>query len=372
MTRPLRLLFFTPFASRTGSEVMLWYLLKHFDRSRFQAGLVCFNRGELLGEVPPDVPVWVAPKSFSLWGKISHQLGRNPLHAAVRKAHEAFKPDLWYLNTITLPQVVDVAKTLSVPFITHVHELPLSYGNVNRNEMRDMLEGSALLVGCSETTSAALRQATDHDRIVTLHSFIDTSTLLPQPEQARRLRAGLGIGETDFVWLMSGTTSDRKGFDFFPDLALLLNDPRVHLVWLGSRLDTGLTYHTEQRCRRTGPTRVHVVGEKKEDYAAYLQLADGFVLTSRQDPFPLVMIEAAALGKPIVSFPSGGVAEFVLPGMGQVVNSWNLPDLVSAMRAVSDGSLPCQPDASRQRAAQFDVRQHLVLWESLLARFAAA
>ena len=53
------------------------------------------------------------------------------------------------------------------------------------------------------------------------------SPLLPQPEQARRLRAGLGIGETDFVWLMSGTTSDRKGFDFFPDLALLLNDPRA-------------------------------------------------------------------------------------------------------------------------------------------------
>jgi len=353
--------------------MMLWYLLKHFDRTRFRVGLMCFSRGELLGEVPPDVPVWVAPKTFSLWGKISHQLGRNPLHTAVRKAHEAFKPDLWYLNTITLPQVVDVAKTLSVPFVTHVHELPLSYGSVNRQEMRDILESSALLIGCSEATSAALRQATDHDRIVTMHSFIDTSALRPPaPDVPRRLRTELGIGDGDFVWLMSGTTSDRKGFDFFPDLARLLDDPRVHLVWLGSQLDTGLTYHTGQRCRDTGPTRVHVVGEKKADYAAYLQLADGFVLTSRQDPFPLVMIEAAFFGKPIVSFPSGGVSEFVLQGMGTVVDSWNLPDLMAAMRAVMDGTLVCQPEVSRQRAAQFDVRQHLAPWETLLGRFATA
>jgi glycosyltransferase involved in cell wall biosynthesis len=372
MSRPLRLLIFTPFASRTGSEMMLWYLLKHIDRTRFQIGLVCFRHGELLRDLPADVPVWVAPKTFSFWGKVAHQLGRNPLHSAVRNAHRAFKPDLWYVNTLTLPEVVHVANQLGVPFVTHVHELPLSYGNVSRDELRDVLDRSALLIGCSECASQALREATDHDRIATLHSFIDTSALPARPEQARRLRADLGIVETEFVWLMSGTTSDRKGFDFFPDLARHLNDPRAHLLWLGSRLDTGLTYHTEQRCRDTGPTRVHVVGEKKEDYAAYLQVADGFVLTSRQDPFPLVMIEAAALGKPIVAFQSGGVAEFVQPGMGEVVDSWNLPDLVAAMRRVMNRQTPFDPSVARRRAAEFDVSQQLPRWDALLARFERA
>jgi glycosyltransferase involved in cell wall biosynthesis len=47
---------------------------------------------------------------------------------------------------------------------------------------------------------------------------------------------------------------------------------------------------------------------------------DVFALTSREDPFPLVMLEAAAAGLPIVCFEgSGGAPEFVVPDAGNVV-----------------------------------------------------
>jgi glycosyltransferase involved in cell wall biosynthesis len=48
--------------------------------------------------------------------------------------------------------------------------------------------------------------------------------------------------------------------------------------------------------------------------------ANIFVLTSREDPFPLVCLEAASLGKPIICFDqSGGMPEFVSNGCGYVV-----------------------------------------------------
>jgi glycosyltransferase involved in cell wall biosynthesis len=51
-----------------------------------------------------------------------------------------------------------------------------------------------------------------------------------------------------------------------------------------------------------------------------MNLFDVFTLTSREDPYPAVVLEAAALGKPIVCFQqSGGAPEFVEGDCGFVV-----------------------------------------------------
>jgi glycosyltransferase involved in cell wall biosynthesis len=52
----------------------------------------------------------------------------------------------------------------------------------------------------------------------------------------------------------------------------------------------------------------------------YFQLFDIFLLSSREDPFPLVMLENAALGKPVFCFDqSGGSTEFVGDDAGVIV-----------------------------------------------------
>jgi glycosyltransferase involved in cell wall biosynthesis len=367
-SQPTRILIFTPFASRTGSEMMLWYLLQHVDRRRFQLGLVCLQSGELLRDLPADVPVWVAPKHFTLWQKVRHKLGHNPITAVIRQAQQRFRADVWYLNTMTMPFLLPLAREAGVPVVTHFHEMPLSFGFVKSLEMKALFEESALLLGCSEVTSDAIRQGGGQP-VETLHSFIDPGRVRVPDGRPAALRQALGIPPDAFVWVFSGTTSERKGFDLLPDIARELHDPNVHLVWVGQRLDDGSVYHTEQRCRQAGPTPIHLVGKQTDNYYAYLALGNGFVLASRQDPFPLVMIEAAQLGLPIVAFPSGGVTEFVQPGLGEVVDSWNVRDLVAAMRRIQTGAVPTHADASRRRAATFTVERQLPRWHELMARF---
>jgi glycosyltransferase involved in cell wall biosynthesis len=52
----------------------------------------------------------------------------------------------------------------------------------------------------------------------------------------------------------------------------------------------------------------------------FLSAIDVFVLTSREDPFPFICIEAASLGKPIICFEKGGdMPEFVEDDAGFVV-----------------------------------------------------
>lgn len=348
--------------------MLLWYLLRQVDRSRFQLGLVCLQRGELLSDLPADVPVWVAPKHFSLWEKVRHKFGDNPITAVIRQAQQTFRADVWYLNTMTMPFLLPLAREAGVPVVTHFHELPLSFSFVKSTEMKALLDQSALLLGCSESTSEALRQV-GAERVETLHSFIDPDRIRVPEGRPAELRRSLGIPPEAFVWVFSGTTSERKGFDLLPDVALELADPNVHLVWVGERLDDGAAWYTAQRCQRAGPTPIHLVGKQTADYYAYLALGNGFALPSRQDPFPLVMLEAATLGLPIVAFPSGGVREFVQAGMGEVVDSWNVRDLVAAMRRVQSGEQRSDANRSRERAAKFTVAEQVPRWHALMARF---
>jgi glycosyltransferase involved in cell wall biosynthesis len=76
--------------------------------------------------------------------------------------------------------------------------------------------------------------------------------------------------------------------------------------------------------------------------ADYLAAADVFVLTSREDPYPLVCLEAAAVAKPIVCFAdAGGMSEFVEEDCGFVVPYLDLMAMTNRVVYLLD-SLECR------------------------------
>src|SRR5205814_4023764 len=71
--------------------------------------------------------------------------------------------------------------------------------------------------------------------------------------------------------------------------------------------------------RRSESPNVTFLGVKR-DARPYLRAGDVFLLSSREDPFPLVALEAAQCGLPILCFAdSGGMQEFVEGDAGYVV-----------------------------------------------------
>ena len=90
------------------------------------------------------------------------------------------------------------------------------------------------------------------------------------------------------------------------------------------------------------------------DAPARIAAADIFVLTSRDDPFPLVVMEAMAASRPIVAFAVGGVPE-QLGDAGLLVRPEDVAGMAAAVVALVD--LP----AERERlgaAASERVRAH--------------
>jgi glycosyltransferase involved in cell wall biosynthesis len=371
LKKRIKILFFTPYATRTGSEMMLLYILKNLNREHFEAGLVSFAPGELLSEVPADIPVFIGPGKYTLLEKVSYHLGFHPMERFLNKVSREFKADVWYVNTVMLPDIVKGALKHSVPVISHIHELSHMLTFVEVEDYKRIMHQSDLLLGCSETVSKNLRDSGGKN-VRKLLSFIDLSTINPSEKRVKSLREEWGVKPGDYVWVMSGTSSERKGFDLLPDLAKAIDDPTVHLVWVGRLAPDGLVYLTQKRCEQIKTTRIHLVGAQKEEYFSYLAAADGFMMLSRQEPLGLVLVEAAWLGKPIVSFDSGGPGEFIVEDIGTLVPNLDIAGFAEAMQRWRANPGAFDASLARRRASEFGSETGMKAWEQIVRDFWAS
>jgi glycosyltransferase involved in cell wall biosynthesis len=105
-------------------------------------------------------------------------------------------------------------------------------------------------------------------------------------------------------------------------LAKIRPDNNIKLVWVGAVTHEFSCQYTYE-AKLLGITDKIVFTGTKVSPQNYFQLFDVFALTSREDPFPLVAIEAAALNKPVVCFEnSGGMPEFIKDGENGLVISY--------------------------------------------------
>ncbi|MFN4145737.1 MAG: glycosyltransferase family 4 protein [Runella sp.] len=365
----MKILFFTPTGARTGSEMMLWYLLKHLSETSIKTAIYARQAGELFSKHSPAHETFINAFHKGLPYHVVEAVyntafGLTPEESYIKYIHRKSKPDVWYFNTITMPQFARLAHQLKVPYIVHAHELPSIYDTLRADAFGFMLENAAMSIGCSQVVVEEL-QKMGVSNVQLFHEFIDTEKIkINTPPSA--LRQQLGIPPEAFVWLMSGTMCTRKGYDFVPDLLRHLPS-NAYIVWLGSKSEYGLSYYIQQRVRLENLNFIALGSKGEQDYYDYLNLCDGFVLTSREDPFPLVMIEAAYLQKPVVGFDSGGISEFVLPGMGGVAPAFDIGALAHLMRQIMDKQMTISPQILRDRAATFDVKRQLDNWKALLS-----
>ncbi len=170
------------------------------------------------------------------------------------------------------------------------------------------------------------------------------------PATVLAMRARLGLPEGALLAVGMGYADLRKGFDLFLQAWRLAQaaDPGIHLLWVGDIDPHVLAYlGAEMAAAMTAGTFHHI--PYGPDGADWLACADVFLLTSREDPFPSVVLEAMSAGVPCVAFEeSGGVPDLLREyGAGCAVPLGDAAEMVRQMRALA---LQTRPD-DRERLA---------------------
>lgn len=367
-----RILFFTPFGGRSGSEMLLWNIIKQLDPARYEAVMYADQVGAMKTDLPAHVPFHTSPYNEGFLSrtvsKVASAAGFLAYERRILALHARYKPDFWYINTIMMAHVASLVKRVGVRVIAHVHEMPyVLYEPVNKNELQQMLTAELVL---SSSTSAcqslAIMGATSPK---VLHPGIDFSPIKPAPARVARLRQQYQIPANAFIWGLSGSLIYRKGIDYLPQLASLMKQAgrSCYFVWMGGGSDNAAEYYMRCELAHYGHTNVLFTGALNETYYDHMALIDAFLLPSHEETFGMVNIEAAYLGKPIIAFNSGGVTDIMTEGMGKVVTSWNVADFAAAMLDLMDGRISVDPAISRKRALDFSLENLYAQWDAYVS-----
>jgi len=217
-------------------------------------------------------------------------------------------------NTVASLALLQELQGLRVPFGTYVHELSFSLSMyASEKDMAFLATKVSKVFGVSEQVTRLLAQKfqVPSERLFVLPPIAELSKT--KGTKTGTIKEQLGIPERAQVVLGCGMAEWRKGTDIFIRVArqVIRQMPDVHFVWLGVGDNV---FSAELEAEKEGwdeSGRLHLVSNKL-DSKPYFEAMDVFFLSSREDPFPLVMLEAAFQAKPIVGFKgSGGVNDFL-------------------------------------------------------------
>ncbi|MCD8540320.1 MAG: glycosyltransferase, partial [Leadbetterella sp.] len=173
---------------------------------------------------------------------------------------------------------------------------------------------SDTIVACSDAVAANLRQYENTDRLQVIHSFVDNEQILRIHEHSDRAevlqKQGLDPG---YTWVCACGNADwRKAPDIFVQIAARVSDPAIRFAWIGIREDDPMKSQLEYDAARLGISDKVSWLSPTPAAVELINAMDLFLLCSREDPFPLVMLEAALCQKPVLAFKNtGGGDEFI-------------------------------------------------------------
>jgi glycosyltransferase involved in cell wall biosynthesis len=255
-------------------------------------------------------------------------------------------------NTVVTGDVVRQLNASGIYTVLLVHELPRILKQKHlEGTARAGIESANRVVFAAdfvrdETTRALGIGVGEHFAVRPQGSY---KRLDLDPEKALHVRQELGLKPDDKLVIGVGYADMRKGFDLFMQTwrTIMARDERVQFCWIGA-MDPILADWLAGEMRDAQATkRFHLIGYRS-DVDAFFAAADALVLSSREDPFPTVVLEALSAGLQVFAFDrSGGIPGFLeKERLGTVVPYGDVTQMAAAVQKALSITLPA---AEKQR-----------------------
>jgi glycosyltransferase involved in cell wall biosynthesis len=231
-------------------------------------------------------------------------------------------------NTIAIGSAYRAVQFLNVPFVLFVHELAMSVKMYSTpNEITNLLSNTNHLITPSRAVSKYFLETFNFaaERNSTF-KIVNIASMLISIEKGLQVnvRQKLGLPPDAILIGSCGNAEWRKGNDVFMAVAQNVisrypNRP-VYFIWVGISNNSELYHIQRSDAQKMGLSDRIIHIDPTPDVFQYVSQLDVFGLFSREDPYPLVVLEAALAQKPIVCFEgAGGAPEFVEADCGFVV-----------------------------------------------------
>ncbi|WP_167568949.1 glycosyltransferase [Brevibacillus migulae] len=362
MKQPLRIVFVMPNLAGGGAERVMVTVLRHLDRSRFEPILMTVElSGPYVALIPEDVQVvnLQAGRVRHAWRKMVKEINR--LQPAVVMS------TMDYMNLAVIAGKMAFAKKPRIVIReantpTHAIGALSSLKRVAFKALYRLLYPKAdLVIVQSEGMKQDLLDFLPHlsqEKVIRIYNPLDVASVLQKAarkEEAFLLPAGKQI-------VAAGRLTYQKGFDLllaaFAQVAKAVQDARLAILGEGP-----LEGELKAQARALGiEERVSFLGFQENPYA-FLAQADLFVLPSRWEGFPNILLEALACGCQVVAADCPSGPREILQGnrYGLLVEPERVAALTAGMISVLCGEYKFAP--GRERALAYDAKQVVNAYE---------
>jgi O-antigen biosynthesis protein len=244
-------------------------------------------------------------------------------------------------NTVVTGDIVELLAKQQIRTLSLVHELPGVIRQLGQEENAKKIARFAdRVIFPAEVVKEKFSEST----------AIDTAkcTILPQGlflknkykddrDTARiQLRKILSLPTDSKIILNVGYGDPRKGVDLFVEVAcrVLKEHTDVWFVWVGLR-DEPFMQSILTEIERTGLTDRILFPGIRRDIDIFYSGADIFLLTSREDPFPSVVLDAMNTRLPVIGFDNaGGFKDIISETTGMLVPYLSVDRMADAVSQV--------------------------------------
>ena len=241
-------------------------------------------------------------------------------------------------STTVAGKIVDRLKLQGFSIVSLIHELP---GIIQERK----LEESLRKIG--DFADKVVFPAIDVSKRINELCCIDSQKVIVRPQglfhknafkskvsEARQIfRCEFGMPDNAKIVMGMGYGDHRKGIDLFAEtcIATVEKNREIYFVWFGT-CDPDVFASSKRLIDERGVGRWIIFPGERLDPDVYFSGADIFLLTSREDPFPSVVLAAMDAGLPVVGFEgSGGFCGLLAAGGGLLVPHCNVSEAAAAV-----------------------------------------
>lgn len=372
-----------------GSHRSMFELVSGIDRHRFDP-IVCFHRVNQYVDMLRALGVRV----LVLDALRERELSVRARGGTVRIALDSLRGIAWRLRLLRRERV-DLVHINNSPMFSADDWLPAARlsrvpivsmergdGVITHPRLRRLASYFDHVIAVSEHVANALRASgVPANRVSTVYNGIDAEALSRGARAAaNRVRATIGVHDGQRLAVMVGNIRQWKGQHVvLSALSELTPHERagIHVAFVGATASTDAPYEAELRATvaREGLERnVSFLGWHA-DVGPFLAAADVAVHASvTPEPFGRVIVEAMAMGTPIIAAQEGGPREIVTAASGRLFDTRDPKTLAAALREVmGDSALRSALSVGAQeRARDFGVPSMIAGVTAIYERVLAA
>ncbi|MDQ3534012.1 MAG: glycosyltransferase family 4 protein [Bacteroidota bacterium] len=322
-----KILFISHDASRTGAPLLLIWLIKWLKINKaIDPYVLLLNDGVLKNDFEEIAKTFLWENSFQnlsflkrLFVKFKLLSVRSNYQKHLLNKLKTIGPDYLYFNSIVSSPLIPFLKgQLGCPTILHVHEYK---SIIHQFDLDGDVSNGFKYVDQFITVSEIVNQnlllnyGIKNENSIIVYEYIDFTRYKPIPKKLNSERIIIGGG---------GLVHWRKGVEFFIIVANYFKKkyPKINIEfwWIGVVKPNDRIYLEQDIIKLGLQDTVFLKGEIIE-MSDVLNEIDLFLITSREDPFPVIAIEAAYHYNPLITWNQAiGTKEIIEKGCGETVD----------------------------------------------------